>query len=89
MKDRIENFIKNNNIDLAGTGSDFNGQACVLCGYALYIGIDDYSELYSILYDLKTWVSSSNTLETLFIYSKKKNYAKWWEKEINRLKYNL
>jgi hypothetical protein len=89
MKDKIELFIKNNNIDLTGVGSDLNGQIVILVGYALYIGIKDYDTLENILLDLNTEVSSYTEIDRVFEVAEYRNYKKWWDKESNRNKFIL
>lgn len=77
MKELIEKFITENNLDLSTDASAFNSTCCILSGYALYIGIDDADILSSILID-KLDSNRYMELERVFNYAQRNNYEKFW-----------
>lgn len=85
-KEKLKYFINNNNIDLTGTGSNFNGNAVNLIGYSLYIGVLNYSTIDTILSNFGVYPSED--MEDTFDFAQRKNYGDWWKNENNRKKFN-
>lgn len=84
---KIEQFIKDNDLDFSGYESDLNGNCVVLAGYALYIGIEDYNILLSKFN--KTKISDNTELERVFSYAYNNNYGDWWNTEEAKKKYKF
>lgn len=82
---KIQQFIKDNGLDITDVeygDSGGNSLACILSGYALYLGmteeelIGEIGEIFEE--DNSTWDSSE--IERVFAYAKSKNYGDWWKK---------
>lgn len=88
MKERIINFIQENNITFKeGTR---NTDATVLSGYALYIGIKDVNVLIKIIDNVLNDTDDYKTeLINVFKFSKKNNYDKWWKTEQAKREYKF
>ena len=88
-KDKVEKFIKDNNLDFSGDGSELNSNCVTLSGYMLYIGIEEDEQVDMVLEDLDISLDGASELERVFDYAKNNDYGLWWEKEENRNKFNL
>ena len=82
---KIQQFIVDNNLDITDIeygDSGGNSLACILSGYALYLGMEERDLLDAITEifeeDDNTW--DSGELERVFSYAKSKNYGDWWKK---------
>lgn len=84
---KIEQFIKDNDLDFSGSGSDLNGNCVVLAGYALYLEIYNYNDLLDKLN--KTEIYDDTELERVFNYTYNENYGDWWHTEEAKKKYKF
>lgn len=71
---KIEQFIKDNKLDLVTEGSR-NSNYVILSGYALYLGYS-IEGLWSDLED--TIIDDDNELERVFKYAEENSYGEWW-----------
>lgn len=81
---KIQKFIKENNLDFSGFGSDLNGACVALAGYALHLNgdQDDFGQLLAdIEEDGRVYLTSeaSEELERVSYYAYQNNYADWWQ----------
>lgn len=79
--DKIHAFIKDNNINLNTLSvSALNSDFTILSGYALYIGIDCYEDLQTILevYISKKERKVYDSLQKVFSYAKYHDYEEFW-----------
>lgn len=82
---KIQEFIKNNNLSLDGYGSDLNSTCCIIAGYALYENGDnnDFAKLVAdITEDNRIELSSGaeSELARVYAYAFMNNYEQWWHK---------
>lgn len=83
--EKIKKFIKDNELDFSGEGSDLNSNCCILAGYCLHLGIDEYeiiniTEELGILpnsYIVSPWIEFIRVFE----YAESNNYGAYWETE--------
>jgi len=87
-ENKIEKFIKNNNLDFSGSGSDLNSSHCIICGYALYIGIEDFTQLLDLFVDTEI-EEDTFQFENVWDYANHNYYEDWWKIEGNRNQFNL
>lgn len=78
MIEKLKTFIKDNNLSFEE--GERNTNATILCGYALFIGVDDIEVIESAIH--KKWYTEEmeRELQRVFKYAKHNNYGKWWEK---------
>ncbi len=74
----LEQFIKDNNIDLTQTGSNLNGQCVVLSGFALYLGMD-FNDVDNVVKEMFPEASYFDELERVFNYADSHNYSSYWK----------
>jgi hypothetical protein len=76
MKEKIEQFIKDNNLDLSVTGSALNSVCTILSGYALYLKLElvDFS---NIIEEINSSFNFAE-LERVFLYAEANHYEKFW-----------
>lgn len=86
MKELIEKFITENNLDLSETGSALNSTCCILSGYALHIGISRLAEFISFFVENSSH-DFDEELARVFNYAKSKNYEKFWLSEEAKKQY--
>ena len=83
MKDKLEKFIRENELNFNSSGSALNGAYTVLCGFADHVGASKKA--------VRDAVKATTGVETLPVNSKKEldkiykftttyNYGKWWQK---------
>lgn len=92
MVEKLKTFIQDNNLSFEE--GQRNTNATILCGYALFIGVDDVElieEAVEECFGMRIWSDSELQDEILRVYNygKHHNYGKWWEKEENRKTYKL
>jgi len=87
MKEKIEKFIKDNKLDLTGSGSELNSVCTILSGYALHLGID-MVDLLNIIDGIEPAFNFAE-LERVFKFAKEANYGDWWSKPKNRKMYKF
>jgi len=89
---KIQKFIKDNDLSLEGYGSDLNSTCCIIAGYALYASGDDNNYI-KLLEDIEEngvyalTASVSDELERVYDYAYQNNYFEWWTKEEARKTY--
>lgn len=76
MEEKIEQFIKDNNLDLSLTGSGLNSVCTILSGYALYLKLEltDFSNILEKLYP----GYDSREFDRVFHFAKRNHYEKFW-----------
>lgn len=91
---KIEKFIKDNNLDFTGSGSDLNGQCVILAGYACYLEIPDIESLIKELDDfdpksLLFTIEANGELNRVFKYALNNNYGDYWKTETAKETYKF
>lgn len=88
MKELIEKFIIENNLDLSETGSALNSTCCIIAGYALHIGITRSSDIVSVFVETSSH-DFDEELTRVFDYAQKNNYKKFWLTEEAKKQYKF
>lgn len=89
---KIQQFIKDNNIDLTGSGSSLNGECVILAGYALYLNEDKY-DFDKLLEDvqedglLDLTSEAIDELERVYSFAYKSDYDSFWKTEKAKTQY--
>jgi hypothetical protein len=89
---KIQKFIKNNNLSLDGSSSNLNSTCCIIAGYALYESADT-NNFEKLLQDIKEddlhdlTLEFEIELERVYDFAYRSNYYMWWEQDDNRKKY--
>lgn len=83
MKETLKEFIVNNNLKFTGRDSDLNSESCILCGYALHLGVKDKDE---VIEAVKEQCSPSTLLyeseiTKVWPFAVNNNYGLWWKQE--------
>ena len=81
MESKIKEFVEKNGISLKGMGSGLNSSCTILSGYALYLGIKDFSELMNILIKVYPTIAIEkyeNELNRVFLFAQRNRYEKYW-----------
>lgn len=91
---RIQQFIKDNNIDLTGTGSDLNGQCVIVAGFALYDSNDvaNFSKLVDDIEEneiFKLSIEAETELKRVYDYAYSNNYFEFWNTEDAKNQYKF
>jgi hypothetical protein len=81
---KIEKFIKENNLDFTGSGSDLNSNCCVISGYALYLELS-FNELRGQMEGMAS--ENWDELRRVFDYAEGANYGEFWTKEEAKSQY--
>jgi hypothetical protein len=81
MKEILKEFIVNNKLKFTGRDSDLNSESCILCGYALYLGVKDKDE---VIEAVKEQCSPStlryqSELTVVWNFAVSNNYGEWWK----------
>lgn len=81
---KIQKFIKDNDLDFTGSGSGLNGNCVILAGFALYLNndTDDYAQLLDDIQegDLHTLTADATIeLERVFDFAYGESYGDWWK----------
>lgn len=83
-KEKIEKFIKDNNLNFDGAlGSELNSMCVVLAGYSLYLkcSLEDMVEITNEIYPEATGIlqgSQWEEFERVFKYAEQYSYGTWW-----------
>lgn len=77
-KDVIMEFITKNNLEFVD--GNRNAPSVILCGYALYLGIEDVDDLLDAIEDISDALTREE-IRFVFSYAKRHNYEKFWEKK--------
>lgn len=89
MKEKIEKFIRENELNFNSSGSSLNGAYTVVCGFADYVGASKKAVKEAVLActGVETLPTESNKeLEKIYKFTTTYNYGKWWLKpEANRM----
>lgn len=91
---RIKNFIKDNNLDFTGSGSDLNSNCVILAGFTLWVNGDNGDSDGLIEYldtecGIRLTDDVANELRRVYDFAYVSNYAEWWTNEANRFQYKL
>lgn len=87
MREKIENFIKNNKLKF--TKGRRNSDLVIICGYAQHLDatLDDLHDV------LHSYYSEDSELEDeairVWVYAEDNDYYKWWRKPANTKEYVL
>lgn len=84
--EKINKFIKDNNLDFSGYGSELNSALTIIVGYSLWQNID-LETLQTCLFPFTRGTVLDNELISVYDSAKRNNYGKWWDIETNRKKY--
>jgi hypothetical protein len=82
MKIIIQDFIKDNNINLDTSDSALNGACVILSGFALYKEINSSDDLIKIIEKILPEIDVAvykKELSRVFHYADMNNYGKFWE----------
>ena len=80
---KIQKFIKENNLDINQVGSNLNSVCCAIAGYALYLSKDtnDFEQLITDIEAGGLYKGSHafwDELERVYEYAYYNNYSDWW-----------
>ena len=83
MIEKLKTFIKDNNLSFKE--GQRNTNATILCGYALFIGVEDLELIEDAIeqvFTFEVWEDGElqDEIDRVFNYTKFNNYGKWWEK---------
>lgn len=83
MVEQLKTFIKDNNLSFKE--GQRNTNATIICGYALFIGVEDeelVEDAIEQVFTSKIWEDTElqDEIDRVFRYAKSNNYGKWWEK---------
>jgi riboflavin synthase len=81
MKETIEKFIRENELNFNSSGSGLNGAYTVVCGYADHVGASKKSVKEAVI--ACTGVTalgpeSKKELDKVYNFASTYNYGKWW-----------
>lgn len=86
---KIEQFIKDNNLDFVGSGSDLNANCVVLAGYACYLGFSNIVDIFNSFINYKITSEAKDELDRVFEYAVNNNYKSYWTTEEAKKKYKF
>ncbi len=78
---KIQGFVKNNNLELTGSGSELNSNCAIISGYALHLNYTDINSLIDDITQDDKYNLDSKTekeLKKTFLYAKNRKYGDWW-----------
>jgi len=87
MKDKIDKFIKENELDFTGEESGLNSNCTIISGYALHLGINSSGQLLRYLPALGQ--KGSQELIRVFNFAQANNYEAYWKTEEAKKLYNF
>ena len=76
---KIEQFIKDNNLDFSGEGSSLNSNCVIIAGYACHLDIGYYPDLERIFTNTELSSEAKIELERVFDYAWENDYGDFWE----------
>jgi len=84
MKEKLEKFIRENQLNFNSYGSSLNGAYTVLCGYADHVGASKKAVKEAV--QACTGVEqlpqeSKKELDKVYKFTTTFNYGKWWTRE--------
>lgn len=74
----VKEFIKNNELDFDGYGSDLNGNCTILAGFICYIE-EELEKGYIIIENLDIKDEAREELIRVYDYAYLSNYGAFWE----------
>jgi len=77
-KEKLNKFIEDKKIDWNAYGSDFNGQAIELAGYACFLDMTE-EEVVEIIRPYCSDIENRAELIRVFNYAKANNYGDFWK----------
>jgi len=89
MKDKIEKFIKENELDFTGEESGLNSNCTIISGFALHLGINSSGELLKCFPEGFLGQQESQELIRVFNYAQGNGYGAYWETEEAKDLYNF
>ena len=82
--EKLQKFIIDNNLSFNGDDSTLNSECCIISGFALHIGLDEFYLLEDAIDSLadgnKDFVpySYEKELRKVFNFALTHNYGAWW-----------
>jgi hypothetical protein len=82
--EKVKKFIKDNGIDLSGSGSDLNSACTALAGFICHVimsddGAVEYGRGTTIISELKLDIPARIELERVFEFAWDNNYEEFWD----------
>ena len=75
MENKIKKFVKDNNLDFTGTGSELNGNCVILAGWADHMGISNADSILDVI-DISD--EGVEEFQKVFEYALRNNYGTAW-----------
>jgi len=90
-KEKLIDFIKNNNLSFTDSGSELNSECAIISGFALSLGVDHYDEIEMavLTMNIDSNTNFEDELRKVFSYSKKNNYGKNWSSDAYKKMYKF
>jgi hypothetical protein len=84
--DKVLKFIKDNEIDLSGSGSDLNSACTILAGFICHVIMSDAGGVdvdrgLTIINELRLSTSAQIELTRVYEYAWHNNYEEFWDTE--------
>jgi hypothetical protein len=82
MNEKIEKFIRENELNFNSSGSSLNGAYTIVCGYADHVGASKKAVKEGVQACIGTALSteSKKELDKIYKFTTTFNYGKWWQK---------
>jgi len=74
----VKDFIKNNELDFSGTGSDLNGHCTTLAGFICHV-FEEYEEGLRCIKELRLSEEAFDELVRVHEYAYNNNYYMFWD----------
>ena len=92
--EQVNKFIKENDLDFSGEGSELNGNCTILAGFICYLAyrnILSFSDSINIINSslLKFSKETIEELERVFTYAWRNNYEHFWETKEATIQYKF
>lgn len=88
MKEKLKQFIKENDLNFNGSGSSLNGNCVVISGYALFIGAE-YDEMLESIDEMFPEADYYDEILRVYTYAVDNNYGKYWSTEDAKKRYKF
>lgn len=93
LKNRVEKFIADNDLDFSGNGSGLNGNCTILAGFICYVQADAFMEDkdsgYEIIDNLHLPLEANKELTRVYDHAWLNNYDTYWSTEEARDTYTF
>jgi hypothetical protein len=81
VREKINNFIKDNDLELSGIGSNLNSNCVILAGFACYLELHEIDVLLKYIDKKVHKISEEGVTELtrVFKYAYKNAYGEYWK----------